>query len=515
MNCFNQLLIHVEKLLQSTSADFNVPHDLCINSNKFQSSNLKKENSESSNEFGSTSSLDEQSQASEPNQQTAATGDRLLQLIVKGILYENCSKYCEQIATSNTYDFSSTKKDMEEDEEDEEEKLDQNKNKVLNSSMNKANILNPTNEKPDLKLFTWLMNLPKETFNFYLDNEKTLNLKIKQYEKPQLVANWSEIILGTPIKPKTFPHFEVLCNKLSSLTNSNSNLTNGLTSTTNNSNNTNQLAPLNNQQQPLPNSNQQIAQLINSLNNSTNLGGLLNLVNQMTQNNGLQNGFQSHNQNNPNFKIYEPFFVDDLNKAPINLSERSETSENGIPKLDFLAQNFNQLANLNDLSSVNNNLFNLTNGNNLNNGQSNSTSHNNSTNGNDLLSNLNKAQLNTLLQSNQLSSLLNGNANLNLSDLNQALSNQDEINQLDRSSVSLINQKLTAKDWKKFQVRKKLIDDSPHLVVCNKNSNNKLNYNFMNNPASLFEDDLCKTGKRAKQYKKRDNQVYLIKIEIS
>lgn len=547
--------------MQNSSTDFNNPHDLCIKDystnnslvkDYHHSSSLKyvnkKENNVNQDFNGSSSSLDDhhlddgERQTPEPNQQVSS-GDRLIQLIVKGILYENCVNYCEQIATSNTYNsFNSTKDNNEVVDDEEDEKIvNSNKTAVLlsHNQVDFSNILNAVdNGKVDLKLLTWLTSLPKENFNYFFDNDNPFNLQIEQHEKPVLVANWSETILSTPIKPKVFPHFATPFTKMT-ISNAPATVNPATVNNTLQQQTTNNplSSSLNSQHQQ----NQQLASLISNLSNGSNIGSLLNIINQMTQNsNASSNGFNHQTTNSNNLKqLYDTMLIEDLAKTSINLSESSalndSTVENGagvIPKLDFLARNFSQLTSLNDLTNVNSNLFNLTNANTtaagLNSGSNSNQSHHNSsvvtnsTVANDLVSSLNKNQLNSLLQSNNLSSLFNGANSSSLNDLTQALNGQsgDDV-ALDRTNTSLLlnNQKLSAKVqkdfWKKMHVKKKLIDDNPHLVVCN--NVNKLNHHtFGTNQLSLFDEDLCKTtGKRAKQYKKRDNPVSILSYLFS
>lgn len=580
MNCFNQLLIHVQKLMQnpaSTIDQYSTPHDLCIkdySSNKY-SNHHKKELNETeiqTDDFdgGSQSSLDEndadeRNQTSESNQQQS-TGDRLMQLIVKGILYENCVNYCEQIATSNSYNFNSTSTDHSHNDD----KLMVEHHPIKLNQLDFSNLLNGDDTKTDLKLIHWLTSLPKESFNFFFDNSPPLDLRIEAFEKPSLVANWSEIILSTPIKPKVFPYDAIPFIKplapLSSINGTNhSSLNQSLTNHSNTNQTTpnqtqthlNQLTTMNSNQtqQSQQMINQQLANLIVSLtsggNTNSNFDNLDNLLNLVSQMNVLTNGFSQQqtqtqqtttqsqqqkqinnslnnnlNQSSSSIKnFYETILIDDLsNKSNLNLNGNidrnvglNDSNENGFPKLDFLAQNFSQLTSLNDLTnSVNNNIFNLTNGNtNLTNSNLNGNSGNHHTS---------TANLNSLLQSKSLQSLLNSNANL--SDLNQALNGQlDEhtvTGQLDQTTASLQlnNQKLSAKVQKDFLKKmyhvqkKKLIEDNHHLMVCNNSSGNKLNHSYVTNQTGgLFgDDDLCKTGKRAKQHKKRDNPVSFFSV---
>lgn len=104
--------------------------------------------------------------------------DRLIQLIIKGILYESCVDYCQKRATSQTKD----------------------------ADLKYSSLLQGTGfSNADLSLLSWLQSIPPQTFSFPFE-QKTLNVDIEQLEKPTLVASWSEMILVTPIKPKVFPH---------------------------------------------------------------------------------------------------------------------------------------------------------------------------------------------------------------------------------------------------------------------------------------------------------------------
>ncbi|XP_033730148.1 WD repeat-containing protein 47-like [Pecten maximus] len=112
-----------------------------------------------------------------------AENDRLLQLVLKGLLYESCVEYCQQRATSNG------------DNSD----LDMAYSTVLqNTGFNDA----------DLSLLSWLQHIPDGTFSCPFE-QKNLNFDVRPLIKPSLEASWSEQILVTPIKPKMFPHSAV------------------------------------------------------------------------------------------------------------------------------------------------------------------------------------------------------------------------------------------------------------------------------------------------------------------
>lgn len=105
--------------------------------------------------------------------------DRLVQLLIKGILYESCVEYCQHKATSSEYDC----KDMK-----------------LSSLLCGTGF-----SDADLSLLSWLQAIPHNTFSCPFE-QKSLSVDVKPLEKPCLEASWSEQILVTPIKPKMFPH---------------------------------------------------------------------------------------------------------------------------------------------------------------------------------------------------------------------------------------------------------------------------------------------------------------------
>ncbi|XP_067661690.1 WD repeat-containing protein 47-like isoform X7 [Haliotis asinina] len=107
---------------------------------------------------------------------STAQNDRLIQLVLKGLLYESCVEYCQQQATNDESEikFSSVLSD---------------------TGFNDA----------DLSLLSWLQSIPYDTFSCPFE-QKPLNVDIRPFVRPSLEASWSEQILVTPIKPKMFPH---------------------------------------------------------------------------------------------------------------------------------------------------------------------------------------------------------------------------------------------------------------------------------------------------------------------
>ncbi|XP_025114026.1 WD repeat-containing protein 47-like isoform X6 [Pomacea canaliculata] len=103
--------------------------------------------------------------------------DRLIQLILKGVLYESCVEYCQQAATG-----------------------------VDSASIAYVSLLQDTGfSEADLSLLAWLQSIPYDTFNCPFE-QKSINVDVRPLVKPSLEASWSEQILVTPIKPKMFPH---------------------------------------------------------------------------------------------------------------------------------------------------------------------------------------------------------------------------------------------------------------------------------------------------------------------
>eukprot|EP00092_Neocalanus_flemingeri_P034667 GFUD01037715.1.p1 GENE.GFUD01037715.1~~GFUD01037715.1.p1 ORF type:complete len:790 (-),score=138.70 GFUD01037715.1:532-2901(-) len=114
-----------------------------------------------------------------------ASNDRLLQLIIKGILYESCVDYCQQKATasknSNSIEFT---------------------NILSQSEFNDS----------DLSLLSWLQSLPPDTFSCPFE-QRSLNVDVERIQKPLLETSWTEHMLVTPIRSNIFPHSAMPHNK--------------------------------------------------------------------------------------------------------------------------------------------------------------------------------------------------------------------------------------------------------------------------------------------------------------
>uniref|UniRef100_A0A182QCF6 CTLH domain-containing protein n=1 Tax=Anopheles farauti TaxID=69004 RepID=A0A182QCF6_9DIPT len=111
----------------------------------------------------------------------SAKNDRLVQLLIKGVLYESCVNYC-QVKATGAADTASQKINF---------------SRVLDGSIGFTD--------SDLSLLSWLQSIPADTFSVPFE-QKTLNVDVERLEKPSLETSWTEHMLITPIKPKTFPH---------------------------------------------------------------------------------------------------------------------------------------------------------------------------------------------------------------------------------------------------------------------------------------------------------------------
>lgn len=112
---------------------------------------------------------------------TFSKNDRLIQLVIKGILYESCVNFCQTKATgavdSNAQELNFTR--------------------ILDGNVGLGD--------SDLSLISWLQCVPSDTFSIPFE-QRTLDVDVEKLDKPALETSWTEHMLVTPIKPKTFPH---------------------------------------------------------------------------------------------------------------------------------------------------------------------------------------------------------------------------------------------------------------------------------------------------------------------
>jgi len=107
---------------------------------------------------------------------TVAHGDRIIQLLVKGLLYESCVDLCQREATGSESPRQTP---------------------VLLSG---AGL-----EDADVSLLSWLEAVPHDAFSCPFE-QRSLRVNVQPIVRPHLEASWSEHILAAPIRPTTFPH---------------------------------------------------------------------------------------------------------------------------------------------------------------------------------------------------------------------------------------------------------------------------------------------------------------------
>lgn len=100
-----------------------------------------------------------------------ANKDRLVQLLLKGVMFEACVDYCQQQATAKD---------------------------IHDSKLAMRGMLTGTDaDDSDLSLLSWLQSIPLGTFNCPFE-QKSLDLNVKKIIKPS--TSWSEQIM-TPMTP--------------------------------------------------------------------------------------------------------------------------------------------------------------------------------------------------------------------------------------------------------------------------------------------------------------------------
>lgn len=122
----------------------------------------------------------------------ASKNERLIQLVIRGLLYENCVDLCQSKAVRS--------KDFDE--------------KLLRNSI-MLDSTHTLDAKVDGSLYSWLKCVPLDVFSLPFVKE-FLEIKIDHVRRPQLDAQWTEQILATPIKPKMFPHSATPISRLKS-----------------------------------------------------------------------------------------------------------------------------------------------------------------------------------------------------------------------------------------------------------------------------------------------------------
>lgn len=118
---------------------------------------------------------------------TAAKNDRLIQLVIKGVLYESCVSYCQAKATGAPDTAAAGSSNSTAGAAGQEMTF----SKLLDGSVGFSD--------SDLSLLSWLQSIPAETFSVPFE-QKTLNVDVERLERPSLETSWTEHMLVTPIK---------------------------------------------------------------------------------------------------------------------------------------------------------------------------------------------------------------------------------------------------------------------------------------------------------------------------
>jgi len=107
---------------------------------------------------------------------SVAHGDRMIQLLVKGLLYESCVDLCQREATGSD-----------------------------SPRQTPALLAGAGLEDADVSLLSWLEAVPRDAFACPFE-QRSLRINVQPIVRPHLEASWSEQILAVPIRPTTFPH---------------------------------------------------------------------------------------------------------------------------------------------------------------------------------------------------------------------------------------------------------------------------------------------------------------------
>ena len=107
---------------------------------------------------------------------SVAHGDRMIQLLVKGLLYESCVDVCQREATGSE-----------------------------SPRYTPALLTGAGLEDADVSLLSWLEAVPRDAFACPFE-QRSLRINVQPIVRPHLEASWSDQILAAPIRPTTFPH---------------------------------------------------------------------------------------------------------------------------------------------------------------------------------------------------------------------------------------------------------------------------------------------------------------------
>ena len=143
-----------------------------------------------------------------------ACNDRLLQLLIKGILYESCVDYCQAKATGAKTDsrIEFTRLLSKSELGDSDLSL-LSWLQVCRLQNNPKYFQECTTQLPhrtlhwllDFSLSLRLQSIPADTFACPFE-QRSLNVDVERISAPQLETSWTEHMMIKPIKPNIFPH---------------------------------------------------------------------------------------------------------------------------------------------------------------------------------------------------------------------------------------------------------------------------------------------------------------------
>ncbi|VDP36915.1 unnamed protein product [Soboliphyme baturini] len=118
----------------------------------------------------------------------AAHNDRLVQLLLKGLLYETAVEFCQTRAFSE---------------------------KALGDIKVDSVLDGYPLDNVDASLLAWLEQLSAPVFKVPFE-QKNLNVQLAPLKRPELQAHWTQQILLSPIVPQKFPFTAVPLNRIKS-----------------------------------------------------------------------------------------------------------------------------------------------------------------------------------------------------------------------------------------------------------------------------------------------------------
>ncbi len=126
-----------------------------------------------------------------------ASNDRLLQLLIKGILYESCVDYCQAKATGaksdNRIEFTRLLDRSDFSDSD----------LSLLSWLQVGMLMSVLTHRHDIAFP--FQSIPSETFACPFE-QRSLNVDVERLSAPALETSWTEHMMIKPIKPNIFPH---------------------------------------------------------------------------------------------------------------------------------------------------------------------------------------------------------------------------------------------------------------------------------------------------------------------